>query len=522
MKMKLFALPIVAVLISASTVAQTQFSADQMQGMMTNAAVGLVLDSGQFAQSLVAVRSSGVVTTPPTEWSVARFGAANEFHPDYSHLELLKGVNKLSQPGTSDDATTLDFAGISTGGDFVPEITQAGMINLTSSWYFMTVSVTQSTPPHTLGALGSALRSLTSQQDQALISYYLEGSTGIDGSLLNATVVEQTAAQLGFSSSQTTQKVTGIDWAMGAISVDINATRAHVIAPVRKRLFFTPTITWIGMHMGHQISGVELNPRTIYVMEWVSNGSGYEWSTPTIAFSPLELFGSEYQNHGDIEIDAISVYCPGSPSLIRRAVISTIPRSGLDGVIDDELLGYDFGTMGMQNVRAQPLKTLNNVLISQRLGLNVGLAGDRDNVGGSCGTDPIHLLYQPDGVVGHAMSHMPGLGGSPMGLAAYRAITPGADVLHVQLNGINVPPWKTATFELMFGFPSPTNLAKNDPTPDVWYSLGHFPVTAGSTTADAFLPGNLGNLGSISLGAMLSTGDVPERGSWISVLKYTN
>src|SRR5687767_1155966 len=116
----------------------THFTVNQMQGMMSNAAVGFVRSDPSGTTELV-VRGAGTQTGAPTQWSVARFGVASEFHPDYSQATLLAGINRLVPPNEA--ATTLGFGGISTGGDICPQIDTLGRLQVGNSWYFLSVTV---------------------------------------------------------------------------------------------------------------------------------------------------------------------------------------------------------------------------------------------------------------------------------------------------------------------------------------------------------------------------------------------
>lgn len=500
-----------------------QWQANQMQGMWTNAAFGLVARGSSGVGDLV-IRAAGPTLGPPTPWSVARFGPATPTHPDYSMASFLEGFNGLLHGGS--DANTIGFGGLSTGGDVCPPIDATGRLMLGNSWYFLSISVGDSGASHVYGQPGSALRSVT-KPEQAIVTYYLDGSTGIDGTLVNATVVEQTGAQLGYPPSSTV-KVTGLDLGMGLISSDPNSTRSWLVAPVRDRLFFSIDEAWLAQNPDFWIDSdglgnfVPLDARTIYVMKWAldSTSAAWTWSTPEIAFSSLELFGEDDGPHK--AIDALSVYAPPNQPNVRRVVFSTTLASNSP----DELLGFDRANSALVAVPAQVLRTASQARISQRIGLNTAVSTDIDNVTGTCGGDPEAGVLSR--LVGIPMSCVDDDPAAPLSIATFRSSTPGAlgapalDLVHITASGIEVLDSANAVVLFEFGFPTPAAVLALTGQPPAWYTLGVAPVERDRTTVDLAFPGNLGDLGPISLRAtLLSDGaEAIKRKSWVSVIEY--
>lgn len=516
-------LAVLATVAPASAQTSPQWQANQMQGMWTNAAFGLVTRQVNGVGDLV-VRAAGPTLGPPTPWSAARFGPATPTHPDYSMAALLEGFNSLLHGGP--DATTIGFGGLSTGGDVCPPIDATGRLMLGNSWYFLSVSVGDSGTSHVYGQPGSALRSLA-KPEQAIVTYYLEGSTGIDGTLANATIVEQTGAQLGYPPSSTV-KVTGLDLGMGLISSDPNSSRSWLVAPVRDRLYFSLDETWLAQNPQFLIDSnglgafVPLDARTIYVMKWALDAAAatWTWSAPEIAFSSSELFGEDDGPHK--AIDALSVYAPPDPSNVRRVVFSTTLASNSP----DELLGFDRANSTLVAVPAQVLKTASHVRVSQRIGLNHAVSTDIDNVTGTCGGDPEAGVLSR--MVGIPMSCDQGNHATPLSIATFRTKAPGVagapavDLVHVAVGGVEVPDPTETVVHIEFGFPTPAAVTALTGKPDAWYTLGVAPIDRNRTTVEMAFPGDLGNLGPVSLRATLvSSGHDPvKRESWISVIEY--
>jgi len=514
---------IVCCLTTSPTLAQSgggaQSLVTEMQGMMTAASVGIVAQTPPAGStpgsSQVVIRSPGVVSSPPAAWSEARFGDVSLSHPDYSDAALLLGFNQLvSLPQYQ--ATSLEFGGISTGGDVCPLIDSYGRLQLSQTWYFISVSVKRKPGPSPVyGQDGSVLRSLAGDApERALLSYYAENSIGIDESLIDKTVAEQTSVQLGYPAASTVD-VAGVDWGMGSISVTPDSQRSHLFAPVRDCFYFTLTKDWILDNSAFvALSSVPLESSVIYCMTWQPSLS---WSVPFVALGEDELFG--VGNELPIEIDAISVYLPGGiAGSTRRVVLSTTLASGNT----DQLLGYD--AQHMPN-GALPLRTSGNNLVSERMGLiTVGSILERDDVDATCGTDP-HAGVA-DGVIGTPMTRLVDAELKPFGLSMYRSITGPStsplDLVNLQANGLDLGPGAAGEVRFYVGFPTQHQVSNLKGIPDTWFWLGAAPVPPGATTASFDYPGNLPFSSHVSVGAFLYRypSSDPVRSSWVTVLRY--
>ncbi|HTF87409.1 MAG TPA: hypothetical protein VK843_03290 [Planctomycetota bacterium] len=498
---------IVGCLIPSPAIAQvgSQYLLTQMQGMFSNSAVGVTFKDLAGVETL-GIRSAGVVNNvDPADWDATRFGPASLIHPDYSKVELLKGINLLSPSGPP--AQTLGFGGFSTGGDVCPHIDNQGKLVFTNTWYFLSITVGAQPLGHVYGKAGTALNSLTKPK-QAFISYYVEGSTGIDLVLVNSTVIEQTGTQLGFLPTSDVE-VTGIDLGMGAISSDQFGTRTRLFSPVRDELYFTPTPEWVALNNTHKVGGAVLNSKTIYRMQWLATGTNsWAWSAPTVAVTPDELFG--VGNHANKVIDALSVHSNLVGTAFTRVVFSTTLASGSPG----ELLGYD----SANGSPAMPLRTpINNVLVAERIGLH--LAGDPegiDNVTGTCGGDPDPDSF--DSVIGYPITRFDLNEPKPLGMAVYRSMTPAfGDRVDMQVSGLQVP--TTGNYEVRFQVGSYYPIIGQTP---YWFPIGSVPALSTSTTANFTYPGGYGPLGKVSVtaGLFLVGASNPIKTSLVSVLDY--
>ena len=513
-------LSIVGCWMPAAALAQgTQWQTNDMQGMFTGASVGIISNSSA-ADGAVLIRSPGVVNGPPGEWSEARFGAVSYEHPDYSKAGLLFGIKKLVNGAPL--TTTLGFGGISTGGDVCPPINALGELQLLSSWYFL--SVTVGARPFSTGVPGSVLSNLANPT-QSILSYYAEGSTGINSNLIDSTVAEQTSAQLLGPSTPANFDVSGIDWGMGAISVDPYGRRSLAFAPVRDKFYFTLTAAWLNANPQFVAAATAfvLNPATIYVMQWDWDNvlGGWAWTVPTIAVAADDLLG--VYDHAGEEIDALSVYARAGTYPVMRVVFSmtrsAYPPNQPPGY---QLLGYDLANSSP----AMPLKTISGILVAENLGLIItGGPTEVDNVTGTCGGDPEGGVL--DSVVGWAMASLGAGSGQTLGLSVYRSITISdsgdeLDSVNLQVSGIKLAQSLNGQVRYQVGIPTPEGLSGFTGKPYSWFPLGAVNVTPGSTTASFEIPGNLGDLGPVSISATLHTGSSATvlRSSWITVLDY--
>ncbi|MCY3004204.1 MAG: hypothetical protein NTV21_20605 [Planctomycetota bacterium] len=411
------------------------------QGLFANLPVGLSVKSG--SQSNLWIRAAGTNGGVPTTWSGPVFGAASDVHPDYSMTALCQS---WALPGT-----TPEFGGISTGGDVTPPVTSLGELQMGSEvWYMLSIVVDSVA----VGQPGSLLRQRTnSGRNPAgdIMSYYVQGSTGINTALVDKVCIEYTSEQLALQQAlppgSPTPAVVNHDFAMGVISKNPRG-RDMAMFPVRDRFYFTLTRNYLLSGLAPaSIGGLPPSASTIYCMTWQT--TSLRWSAPVIAFTHNELFPdipTEPPATQLLEIDALSVYFEATTG-IERVVFSLTPDSDNCWPVGiDQILVHQRGPNPWHMVPTQALKTQSGLKVSERFGLKprkVPTAGDNgtpDNVKSTCGGDPKDTWVIPE-AMGLATDE-PRMGQSKLGLTAVRHTDPGSplpanDRLFVQVTGLN-------------------------------------------------------------------------------------
>ena len=505
----------------------TQYQLGQRQGPQSVSSAGLVVESASTPDLLV--RASGVITTPPTEWSTTRFGGPTAIYPNFSEAALLIGLNR-NAVGAS--MSSIEFSGISTGGDVCGEIFADGRMNI-AGWYGLSITLDRKASGQTYGVAGSTLRSLTNASG-SVVSHYFAQSTGLDTALVDSTVVEQTDVQMGYASSANLD-IKAMDWAMGAIAGDPTGVRTELIAPVRDHFYFTVSAATVAANpnyaSGSSGSTLLLRTDTIYAMEWTAQAApeSFGWSAPYVAYSATTLFGTANPSPA-VEIDAISVYNK-SNSTIDRVVFSATEASGLP----NQIMGYDGYIFGQTTTLAQPLKDIYGDLISDKLGLLDATLGTPDDIDSICPIDPEGGLY--NGALG-TPAKVININQDEFGLAVYRSLertgvtssggsssgTPSyIDYMCLQATGLpSADTESIVLFEFAFLAPSPNPVPINSAQSLTWYYLGAATQSTTSNTSAIFTPGNYPISGPIAFRAshFADIESLPDAYSHLSVLNY--
>lgn len=492
-------LALISTVPAAGQATSRQWALGERQGPLSVAPLGML--SRTSGKTELLIRRAGPVAKAPEQWSTERFGSATLGHPDFSAAFVLAGLNRATP--TPLMASELELGAISTGGDIIPQVLQGmpqlGRIDLqqATSWFFLSVTVAPKTTPH--GLSGSTLRSLQTTESD-IINYYSEESGGLEEELIDSTIVEQVARQVGFPSGA--QDLVGLDWNMGLISEDPTGAQALALAPVRDKLYFTVSREWATKNPGHVIVATgapfALAPDCIYSMTWESQGvSGLGWSAPALEFADSALFSDPGTSRA---IDGLSVHA--LPGESRRVVLSTDLASG----DPDQLLIYEEGVLAS----AVPLRTPLGNLFSEELGLNGVFSTDPDEVNGTCGRDP----ESPSFNVALAMPVPQPVepGGEPknnekdpvdvepgedpvvtVGLSA--VVSPLAKTLYLQATGAEPEVAVLAAFSV--GLPANGIFIDELITPPQWFELGYVAVDPEHGTADL----------NLSLGGVPALGD---------------
>lgn len=461
----------------------------QRQGMSSASPLGLLLENSS-AKTLL-VRSSGTVTTPPTEWSTTRFGSVGAEMPDFSPGALLEGIYR-DVPGVDGSSAAFLLSSMSSGGDVCGPIATDGKMTVSDptgdeTWYVLSATLGAKPAGSTYGRVDSALRAPTNGAGM-IASYYFEGSQGMDAAIVDSSMIEQTSDQIGFGT--TAVDLLGIDWGIGAISTDPSGNRTSSTSPVRDRFFFTVTDGWESTNDDHYFIEDQdvhlLESDNVYGLEWKfdSTSGQYQWSSPFVAFSDKDLFGSIDSGHS---IDAISVYWKSDT--VQRLVYSTEVSAGTD-----QILGFDRTAFaGFAGTMPVALATENGEKIVDRIGLDVS-GQIPDDVKGLCGMDPESGIISSG--IGTPLEQTTGSHPSDMGLALYRGSElNGAgnevDTLTIHITGLDTIPGQDTHLIIDFGFFNPSTLPIDNSTFSFFY-LDPVIVPAGATTFSIPLPGNLG------------------------------
>jgi hypothetical protein len=368
------------------------------QGMWTGDALGL-----QFRQdpatTRLGVRNAGVGGQTAT-WSAQRFGAPSIDHPDYSPQALFAHwvpalfAQSASQWNPSDPLHTPTLGGWSTGGDIVPAVDSAGVLQLlppaTPAWYNLSFTVDDAAVGVANSAVAQAVAA-TGRASDHVFSYTALGSSLIRPDHVHTVRTEYVGSQVGLQGAA--PALTAIDWGMGLISETPGGTPSR-LQPVRDRLYFSLESAWVAQTAFPIPGGAAPQSNVIYGMEW----DGASWSVPTVAFDEQALFGSPQPG---AELDAISVWAGnGTFGQEPTAVFSLTPASTLDvgGTVTepDQILVSQRGAFhptSSVDVFAATLSIQTDSAaapVSTAGGLEKGGATGTvpDNVTGLCGRDP--------------------------------------------------------------------------------------------------------------------------------------
>lgn len=419
------------------TVVQPQ----RAQGLFSNLPVGMTVK--QFGDQALWIRAPGANSGIPLEWNATTFGAATDVHPDFSMAALTTWAI---------GGVTPQFGGISTGGDIMPLVDGQGRMQMAPNLWCMVSIVLDS---QAQGLPGSLLESRVQQGKNPateIMSYYVEGSTGINPRLVDTVRVEFTDTQLNLQQALPqppgNREIVNHDFAMGVHSAN-STGQADPMFPVRDRFYFTLTksyATWLAQQ-GATLGGEVPRASNVYLMLW--DGSELEWVPPTIAFRHSQLFPEI--EVGTVEIDALSVFVH-PPSGQSRLVFSLTPDSDVWPTrVFDQLLVYQ-GDATSTTCPTTALKTQNGMAVTAKKSLrprtdsgSTPATGTPDNVNSACIGDPFDLM---------ALSRRMGIatddtrqGAGRFGFTAVRHSPPNSamDEIHVQTTGFDLDGY-------MFGF----------------------------------------------------------------------
>lgn len=498
--------PLVAAQVLPNQIPQTV-----QQGMFSAAPTGIVWEQTAGSLPELVVRSPGSNPSQPSPWSAVRFGAPARNHADYSYEAIF---------GAWNTETDVELTDVSTGGDQTPAVDANGMLILDDMWYTLSFVVDR----NSRGLPGSLVAQQRAQSPNntaanTVFGYYADGSTGIDGSYIGNTFVEQSSTQLGYGAIPT-GTVRGLDLGMGIISVSPNRL-SNPFFIVRDRLYFAVTRAWVLENENVTVQGigggqVPVNSATIYVSTWtwdIPTGTG-TWSLPMVAYPHDELGLSP-----DDQIDMVSVYKFGSAD---RVVFSLGAGSELDQILVYQRPAFGVAACSTKALTVQVGSEVQTV--SRRAGIRprdetpVGV--DPDNVLGGCGTDPessAALSY----VIAVANGNSSATDKQPVGISMIKSLLPDEagdpteDTLHIEFTGLNVPAGQV-------GFLVKEVSLSNAP----WVPMPYDVIYPGTTTNAFQLPGSWPGVTDVTVKGTFATYDPSTgvfsslRGSVISRILY--
>lgn len=285
-----------ALAISVATVqparAQGSWTGPNM-GMASSFASGLSLDAvGRGDSESTRVKSPGMQTTAPPAWSSASF--PND--PNYSLSAVFGALDAL-----------VEVTGHSTGNDLIAGVSSTGVPVLNFSWLSINVSVSNSA----IGLPGSLVRARRTSSDPRqtpgsdILSYYVQSSQGIAGTLAGSTLMEQPAEAISYAGNE---DVDALDFAMGVLAHSQPSGGAPLFPYVGSFYFsLAPScVAAVNTACGGNFAldglvHVPADAATIYRSEW--DPGLLAWHSPAVYRSAAEL-GLVV---GIDEVDAVAV-----------------------------------------------------------------------------------------------------------------------------------------------------------------------------------------------------------------------
>ena len=239
------------------------------------------------------------------------FGATQP--PDFSHAAMF-----------ADDFASIEIDAMSTGNDLLPVDAVTGVINIGNRWGAIAASVTRGAS----GLPGGWVEARASQQlgpgtGADIISYWIDGSSGIGGQVVGEHFLEQGTEHLGLPPQS---ELDALDFFIPPIRTSENPDNL---------LFFATTKFYFSVSSGC-VSGLSptftslgpINGATIFLIEWEENNGVWRWSDPTVVLTHQQL-GLTSQH----DVDALAYNDLGS-----TVVFSTVIDANLAGPQPEQLL----------------------------------------------------------------------------------------------------------------------------------------------------------------------------------------
>ena len=404
----------------------------QQQGPTSALAAGLSLKQTPDA---TLVKAPLVQTTPPIQWSAGQFPN----RPDYSLAALFGSL-----------ASVIEINAHSTGNDLIPPLKDfannpTGELDFATvdRWMGLSISVDNDAQ----GQAGSLVEQRTQMTTGRttpggdLYTYYLDGSKGIDSSLVGGTFLAQSSEQLGFVVGD--EDIDALDFGMGVLSYagSLSEQVTSKFFPRKTEFYFSLSAACVSavnsnMHIGFP---GPVSSANVYHKTWDPALSTWSATSVYASASSLSLDSAD-----DIDALVINGNFPNSSDPNARLIIfSTQPKVGYS-----QLRVHETALVSNTSVsKTMDLKASNGtggvVDATQKLGLRDPKDGggndSTDDITAGCAVEPgLHVNRVRGHLMGTPIGRLPlPVGsGSPMGISVTveesGAIAP---TLHAQVSG---------------------------------------------------------------------------------------
>ncbi|WP_145201408.1 hypothetical protein [Planctomycetes bacterium Poly30] len=262
-------------------------------------------------------------TSPPQAWQSPFTLTATD--PIYSTGVLFPGSN----PPTID--------AMSTGNDVIPAANSVGTpaVGLANfNWLALAVTVKNGGTGKNPSILWQEQGKYGSRTGASVLSYYFDGSIGINPRLVDKTVLEASRNHLGYASTSSND-INAMDYGIGLMTCNEGPNLDPLIYTTNE-FFFSVTREWansnstvaFARHPG-TTAAPSLPPHagTIYRLEWNENATATAgaWSAPEEFVPASDLFWNGYveESVNDFDVDMLAV-CPLTNTIIYSTSRETL------------------------------------------------------------------------------------------------------------------------------------------------------------------------------------------------------
>ena len=390
------------------------------RGAASVLANGLSVRSGSTTEATL-VKPPRDQASPPVEWVF-------DGGTDYSLEKMFPA-----------DHDVIEIDAHSTGNEIIPATDGDGIPNVLESprWLALSISVRD-------GAIGSdgswyeVRRNAGLSNGADVVSYYFEGSEGINPALVGSTVVEQGTEDLGYPGTGA-EDVDALDFGLGVMTLSPGVA-SEMFFTNESEYYFSVSNACVPLLSSPfavdntVVAGqpVDANGATIYVVRWTpGQGGGGSWSFP-------EVYRSATQLDLDVAVDDIDAIAVDRTTLEQPVIFSTQPSDS------SQLLIHHYNQDLTAFVGPETLRNESGAEVTAILG-----ADDVDDVDAVCGFDPEPGSY--DRLMGTPRG--PAVG-NPPGMSMTRGVfgEQQVDVLFFHVSGKTTPMYLEYSLDHVAGF----------------------------------------------------------------------